>query len=107
MVLPHKARSESFLINCIKSFLDLSSIERGSLNLTCRSGSRHMQAFRRIDAWGAMWRRFLLVVTALLCGALASCAPMMAVHDSEVEYKTVNTSAGPLRLAVVDRGKGR
>ena len=32
---------------------------------------------------------------------------MMALHDSEVEYRTVNTPAGPLRLAVVDRGKGR
>ena len=66
-----------------------------------------MQAFRRTDAWGAMWRRFLLVVTALLCGALVSCAPMMALHKSEVEYRTVNTPAGPLRLAVVDKGKGR
>jgi pimeloyl-ACP methyl ester carboxylesterase len=66
-----------------------------------------MQAFRRTDAWGAMWRRFLLVVTALLCGALVSCAPMMALHESEVEYRTVNTPAGPLRLAVVDKGKGR
>ena len=66
-----------------------------------------MQAFRRIDAWGAMWRRLLLIVPAFLCGALASCAPMMALHDTEVEYKTVNTPSGPLRLAVVDRGKGR
>src|SRR6516165_509912 len=98
MVLPHKARSELFLINCIKSFLDLSLIPFERLSLTRLSGSRHMQAFRRIDAWGAMLRRFLLVVPALLCGALTSCASMMALHDSEVEYKTVNTPAGPLRL---------
>ncbi len=32
---------------------------------------------------------------------------MMASHESEVEYRTVNTPAGVLRLAVEDKGKGR
>ncbi len=54
-----------------------------------------------------MWRRFLLVGLAALCAALASCAPMIALHDSEVHYKTINTPAGPLRLAVTDKGAGR
>jgi len=54
-----------------------------------------------------MWRSFRLNVLASLCVALAACAPMMALHDSEVAYRTVNTPAGPLRLAVMDMGKGR
>ena len=66
-----------------------------------------MQAFGWGELWGAMLRRCLLVMAALFCGALVSCAPMMALHDSEVQYTTVNTPAGPLRLAVLDRGKGR
>lgn len=32
---------------------------------------------------------------------------MMAMHDSEVAYRMVNTPSGPLRLAVMDVGKGR
>jgi pimeloyl-ACP methyl ester carboxylesterase len=32
---------------------------------------------------------------------------MVALHESEVEFRTVNTPAGPLRLAVTDKGKGR
>ena len=54
-----------------------------------------------------MGRRFSLGVAAFLCAALASCAPMMALHDSEVQFRTVNTPAGPLRLAVMDQGRGR
>jgi pimeloyl-ACP methyl ester carboxylesterase len=54
-----------------------------------------------------MWRLFLSGVAACICAGLASCAPMIALHDSEVEYRTVSTSAGPLRLAVMDKGKGR
>ncbi len=54
-----------------------------------------------------MWRLYLIGVAACLCAALASCAPAISLHESEVEYKTVNTPAGPLRLAVIDKGKGR
>ena len=54
-----------------------------------------------------MGRRFSLGVAAFFCAALASCAPMMALHDREVEFRTVNTPAGPLRLAVMDQGSGR
>ena len=63
------------------------------------SGAAHTRAFR--------YGRGLILMLALLCGAAASCAPMIALHESEVQYRTVNTPAGPLRLAVMDRGKGR
>ena len=57
-----------------------------------------------------MRRWYVLGLMASLLAALGSCAPMapmMALHDSEVELRTVNTPTGPLRLAVTDRGKGR
>ncbi len=38
---------------------------------------------------------------------LASCAPFVATHESEVQFTTVKTSAGPLRLAVAEMGRGR
>jgi pimeloyl-ACP methyl ester carboxylesterase len=53
-----------------------------------------------------MWRLFLLVLAAAACAALASCAPIVAFHDSEVEFRTVKTPSGPLRLAIMDRGQG-
>ena len=74
--------------------------------LTWRSWSRHMQPLHRGKAQRSMWRRYRLIILAFLCAALASCAPMMALHDSEVTYKTVSTPSGPLRLAVQDVGKG-
>ena len=39
--------------------------------------------------------------------ALASCASVVANHESEVQFKTVQTPAGPLRLAVIEKGQGR
>ena len=54
-----------------------------------------------------VFRSFLVVACAAFCAALVSCAPMMALHDGEVDYRTVQTPAGPLRLAVMDKGKGR
>lgn len=52
----------------------------------------------------------MLSLMAPLLAVLASCAPVpptMALHETEVELRTVNTPTGPLRLAVTDRGKGR
>ncbi len=106
MVLSQTVDDESFLKICIKSFLDSKRMGEAAPRLTSRSGSRFVQAFRRGGGWGAMRRGCLLVLVSL-CAALASCAPMMALHDSEVEYKTVQTPSGPLRLAVMDKGKGR
>ncbi len=42
-----------------------------------------------------------------MCVAAAACAPMIAMHESEVNFITVKTPSGPLRLAVMDTGKGR
>jgi len=42
-----------------------------------------------------------------LTAALGSCAPFMANHDSEVQFRTVRTPSGPLKLAVIERGQGR
>jgi pimeloyl-ACP methyl ester carboxylesterase len=58
-------------------------------------------------ARGFMRRGFLLLWIAALCAALGSCAPFMANHDSEVQLKTVKTPSGPLRLAVMEKGRGR
>lgn len=54
-----------------------------------------------------MWRSCRLFLLASLGAVLSSCASTMALHDSEVAYRTVNTPTGPLRLAVQDVGKGR
>jgi len=54
-----------------------------------------------------MLRRFLLGWIAVVGAALASCAPIVASHETEVQLRTVNTPAGPLRLAVIEKGKGR
>jgi pimeloyl-ACP methyl ester carboxylesterase len=54
-----------------------------------------------------MRRSFLLLCIATVCAALGSCAPFMANHESEVQLKTVKTPAGPLRLAVMEKGQGR
>src|SRR5579883_2767536 len=53
-----------------------------------------------------MLRGLAFVTSAWLWGALAACAPLVASHDTEVGYKTVETPTGPLRLAVIDEGKG-
>ncbi len=42
-----------------------------------------------------------------LTAVLGSCAPFMANHDSEVQFRTVRTPSGPLRVAVIERGRGR
>ena len=97
MVLSQTARGELFLKYFIKSFPVSKQMEQGGSNSISRSGARHVQASH---SW-------LVVVVAALCAALSSCAPMMALHDSEVNYKTVETPAGPLRLAVIDKGQGR
>ena len=52
-------------------------------------------------------RRFLLLGLAAFCALLGACAPFVANHDSEVQYRTVDTPAGKLRLAVIDKGEGR
>jgi pimeloyl-ACP methyl ester carboxylesterase len=54
-----------------------------------------------------MGRGFLLLWIATVCAVLGSCAPFMANHESEVQLKTVKTPAGPLRLAVMEKGQGR
>jgi pimeloyl-ACP methyl ester carboxylesterase len=54
-----------------------------------------------------MRRLYFLAVAASFCAALAACAPMIALHESEVDYRTVSTPSGPLRLAVIDKGRGR
>lgn len=54
-------------------------------------------------------RRTLLqaILIAALCAGLPACAPFVASHDTEVQYRTVRTAAGPLRLAVMEEGQGR
>jgi pimeloyl-ACP methyl ester carboxylesterase len=42
-----------------------------------------------------------------LAAALGSCAPFVANHDSEVQFRTVRTPSGPLKLAVIESGQGR
>jgi pimeloyl-ACP methyl ester carboxylesterase len=42
-----------------------------------------------------------------LTAALGSCAPLVANHDSEVQFRTVKTPAGSVKLAVIERGQGR
>ncbi len=54
-----------------------------------------------------MRRGFQVSLLAALCAALASCAPFIANHDSEVQLRTVKTPAGTLRLAVAEEGQGR
>jgi pimeloyl-ACP methyl ester carboxylesterase len=54
-----------------------------------------------------MQRIFSIVGVAALCVALHACAPFVAYHESEVGFKTVKTPAGPLRLAVIDKGQGQ
>lgn len=56
---------------------------------------------------GQMQRGFWLGWIVALCAALGACAPFVANHESEVQLKTVKTPAGPLRLAVIDKGHGR
>ena len=52
-------------------------------------------------------RGFLIGGIIAFCAILASCAPFVATHESEVQMHTVKTPSGPLRLAVVDKGQGR
>jgi pimeloyl-ACP methyl ester carboxylesterase len=55
-------------------------------------------------------RAFLLGTVAAVAAALSACAPFMSVqpaHESQVQLRTVQTPAGPLKLAVVERGQGR
>jgi len=55
-------------------------------------------------------RRSLFLLGFIVCAALAACAPgMVAQQESStgVVYKTVHTPAGPLRLAVTERGRGK
>lgn len=54
-----------------------------------------------------MRRVFLFGWIAVLTAALGSCAPFVANHDSEVQFRTVKTPAGTVRLAVIERGQGR
>lgn len=54
-----------------------------------------------------MGRAILIGGLLAICAALSSCAPFVAMHDSEVQMETVNTPAGALRLAVVDKGQGK
>jgi pimeloyl-ACP methyl ester carboxylesterase len=54
-----------------------------------------------------MRRVFLFGWMMALTAALGSCAPFMANHDSEVQFRTVRTPSGPLKLAVIERGQGR
>lgn len=54
-----------------------------------------------------MRRVFFFGWMVALAAALGSCAPFVAIHDSEVQFRTVNTPAGTLRLAVIDKGQGR
>ena len=54
-----------------------------------------------------MRRVFLFGWIVALTAALGSCAPLVANHDSEVQFRTVKTPAGPVRLAVIERGQGR
>src|SRR5208337_4584538 len=56
---------------------------------------------------GQMRRGFLLGWIVVLAMALGSCAPFVANHDSEVQLRTVQTPAGTLRLAVIEKGQGR
>jgi pimeloyl-ACP methyl ester carboxylesterase len=54
-----------------------------------------------------MQRGFLLGWLAAFCVVVTSCAPLVANHESEVEFRTVETPSGKLRLAVIDKGQGR
>jgi pimeloyl-ACP methyl ester carboxylesterase len=54
-----------------------------------------------------MKRGFLFLSYVALCAHLAGCAPFIANHESEVQLKSVSTPAGPLRLAVIEKGAGR
>ena len=54
-----------------------------------------------------MRRAFLFGWVVALGAALGSCAPFVANHDSEVQLKSVSTPAGPVRLAVIEKGQGR
>jgi pimeloyl-ACP methyl ester carboxylesterase len=54
-----------------------------------------------------MRRVFLFGWMMALTAVLGSCAPFMANHDSEVQFRTVRTPSGPLKLAVIERGQGR
>ncbi len=54
-----------------------------------------------------MRRSFISMTIAVFCAALGSCAPLMANHDSDMQFKTVQTPEGPLRLAVFEKGQGR
>ncbi len=54
-----------------------------------------------------MRRVFLLGWMMALAAALGSCAPFVANHDSEVQFRTVRTPSGPLKLAVIESGQGR
>ena len=73
------------------------------LTLNCARG-------RREDVFqvgGDMRRVFFFGWIVALTAALGSCAPLVANHDSEVQFRTVKTPAGPVRLAVIERGQGR
>src|SRR5271165_4493542 len=74
------------------------------LGLTPCSAGSHKQRLGRGDARGDMQRGFLLLRLAALCATMASCAPFVANHDSEVQLRTVQTPAGSLRLAVIEEG---
>ncbi len=54
-----------------------------------------------------MRRGFMLMCMAALFAAVAACAPLVAHHESEVQLRSVQTPAGPLRLAVIEKGHGR
>ena len=55
-------------------------------------------------------RAISIGLIAALAAVLGACAPLMtaqANHDSEVQLRTVQTPAGPLKLAVIEKGQGR
>jgi pimeloyl-ACP methyl ester carboxylesterase len=54
-----------------------------------------------------MRRILLLGCIPFFCAVLAGCAPFVANHESEVQFRSINTPAGKLRLAVIDKGQGR
>ena len=73
------------------------------LTLNCARG-------RREDVFqvgGDMRRVFLFGWIVALAAALGSCAPFVANHNSEVQFRTVKTPAGPVKLAVIEKGQGR
>ncbi len=68
---------------------------------------KRVAANRLCGLMGHMRRGLLLGWIVSLCASLGSCAPFVANHESEVQFRTVKTPAGPLRLAVIEKGQGR